>query len=914
MDRASYNVEVLQRQLAKIDSMAAVRGREHQTSNVWIYHSPKNGMRFAVEGDAVYFACVLYEADKSVLWYSPESAEFIAAYKGDVVTIRYDIKVHYNDGRVEWVKCVGKANSNKGSPGQIPSGALCKPVDSDKEGTFLVIDKEELSKRTIEFDNWLVLCSAMTRAMHYARHIETATLINVLSDNRSLSLKTLLDTGDTDPGMTLASIAYGIQTGVLYCELSKKLLTHASEISLIDRIGILSAENAKRNQSGGNPLGRHASDMAISSTGFDDPNTWPEPDITNFTAMKRTKYLTRRNAILAYLDRATGVHMQSHGGLSVREKRRLVERCKTPSSSGGIIGFYACIPGYRVKGYVRREPVAHAPTPEKGGCSGALEQIFQRHPLVKMHIDDLYLKREIKGYIHETKITKRGIWKAFKQKLRGLGYTDYDWPFNTRHQGYVSLCSYLKRVHQNNYKTAALARYGIDAARRTAIGSGEIPLIAARRPYSIMQLDYQLVDADSIIVISNRFGDEIEVRVARWYYGLMGDEHNGLITGVYIGFETTPTSDCALKIIDSSLRPVQYDEDDPRIAYIVDGKILPNELLPGLTHQCFNVLRVDNAWANAARQTVNEIIDIVGCSINFGPPRSWWSRPVIERIFRDLTNRGLQQLPSSHGTGPKDPMKDKPAEKAKVFRIVISELTGIISAAVRHHNESVSSGREYSSPLQAMKAALTHDKSGFIRQLLPKKAVDNKRLFSYVKECTVYANQKAGVRPCVKWDDCRYTNQTLSMRDDLINSTLILYANPDDIRDVVATVKETGEDIGKMIPEARWRHQPVSVRFRKLINRSGSAKRAASEVDGPLSVWREEKSAELGQRAKASSASKRKLNVRAEEGAMLVDSGNYHVVETREEPDKVIERPTTYSESVFGEVNLFDLPTLIRTK
>lgn len=37
------------------------------------------------------------------------------------------------------------------------------------------------------------------------------------------------------------------------------------------------------------------------------------------------------------------------------------------------------------------------------------------------------------------------------------------------------------------------------------------------------------------------------------------------------------------------------------------------------------------------------MIDTVGCAVNFGPVRAWWRRSLIERIFGELTRKGLQR-------------------------------------------------------------------------------------------------------------------------------------------------------------------------------------------------------------------------------------------------------------------------------
>lgn len=911
MDQANYNYDVLDRQLQRIDSMAAVRFRKKQTANVWIFQSPKNGKRFAIEGDSVFFACILYEADTAVSWYLPEPVKTTVLHDHKSVVLQYDIEVHYVDGHTEWVKLSTRSTNSKKTNYKVPSNAHCLSAQNQKEGTFRVIEKEDLSKNWITFQNWLVLCAAMTRIRYYPQHKEAALQSKELSKKAGISLKELLQLDDCDPGIMLGVIATGLKIGELSCDLTKRLLSRDAIISLSRHVDTSNSfrPNKPINSVHSEFLCRpsHACEALTS------PSKWPTPDVSQFPESVREKYFRRKNAVLMRLDGAAPDLVASQFGIGEREQRRLIARCKVPTESGGVIGFYACIEQFRVTEYKRTQEVVRIKSPHKGGCAGALQQLFRMHPDVQKLVKDLYLGYEVDGKVVEPVESKRDIWRDFKKVLRSLGYTDSDWPFNTKSIGYVSLSEYLNSLHQKDYRNASKARYGDDAARRTSIGTGELPLIEAHRPFSIMELDYQMVDAHSIFLITNRFGDKIEVHVRRWYYGLMGDANNGLITGVFIGFEEYPSSDCALKIIDSSLRPQVYSDDDPRIAYIVDGRILPNELLPSLSYQCFNVLRVDNGWANAARATVNAVIDVVGCAVNFGPKKGWWHRPVVESIFHDLTKRGLQRLPSSLGCCPSDPKRNKPEEKAGVFRIDISEVTGVISGAVRAHNDSLSSGREFSSPLQAIAGALANDRSGYIPQLLPKAALDDKRLLTHVQECTVTGNPKKGIRPHVKWDNCRYHNPILANRDDLIGCTLILYANLDDIRDVIATVKETGEDIGRMVPEARWRHRPVSVRFRKLINRDGEAKRAANEADDPVEIWKRKKSEQLAESAAKSRGRSRKQSIPASHAAHL-SSAHESGTPTVQQHTSNLEpkEKTNGAAKVYGHVDFNDLFAVVR--
>ena len=914
MERHSYDIDVLTRQLSRIDSMAAVRNRKHPHANVWIFHSAKNGKRFAVEGDGLYVACVLYEADVKVSWYLPEQTSIKIQYDQSLATIKYDLEVHYVDGRTEWIKVRSSRRSGPKTGEQVPHNSDCVSVDTQKRGTYLVVAKEDMARRSTEFDNWLILCSAIARTIPYSQHIEAAILSKSLASNSGMRLKDALHAEGADPGRMLAAIANGIRLGTICCDLSNEPLNNNSSLRLFGTSERRSSSSLAIPAPTQRPVHLLSAPPRI-TVQCNNPAEWPRPDPANFSPQVREKYQNRRNAIEAYLANQGANKVVKVGGLSSREVRRLIARCKQPTDLGGIVGFYACVPGYRIKAYRRTKPVERRTAPGHGGCAGALQQLFHKHPELRIHIEDLYLKRRIKGHVHELRISKRKIWQDLLKKLRSLGYTDMHWPFNVKSRGYASVCSHLASLHETDYKAAVRARYGDNAAGRTSTGTGHVPLIEARRAYSIMQLDYQVVDADSIIVVKNRFGVEIELRVPSWYYGLMGDEYTGLITGVFIGFEVSPTSDCALKIIDSSLRPQIYDDNDPRIAYVVDGKILPNELIPELANQCFNVLRVDNAWANAARATVNNVIDVVGCAVNFGPPRAWWHRPVVERIFRDLTNRGLQRLPSSHGTGPTDPLKGNPAEKASEFRILASELTSVISAAVREHNDSTSIDRESSTPLQAIAAALAHDGSGFIRQALPANAQEDKRLLTHVEECTVRGDPAKGIRPYVKWDNCIYTNPILSQRDYLIKKTLVLYTNLDDIREVVATIKETGEDIGKMTLERKWRFRPVTVRFRKMINKHGYETYMQREDADVFDSWRDEKIDEMSKGSQSKRSSKRSKGISPTDVSMLVrlpEADQVHV--TPNTTPTTNETMTSAKVKTFGQVSESDLFAIARKR
>ena len=570
-----------------------------------------------------------------------------------------------------------------------------------------------------------------------------------------------------------------------------------------------------------------------------DTSTWPELDASCLGEF-RDIYEVRREAILMYLDGINFAVIQARTGKSADEVRRLLKRCIAPAPDGRIFGFRALGQHVRVKSYVRRAPIVRLPGSGSSGCAGALRQLFDQIPAVREYVDDLVLKRPIIGEVHEARIRYVDIRAAFIRKLRKVGLGDDDWPFNTRDRGLKSLTLYCKSLSEAHLERWVSSRSGIEASRKRGLGQGLHPLIEPRRPYTFMQLDFHCVDAASIIVMVDEFGVEHELLVARWYIGLLVEKFSGAAVGIHLTLESTPSADSVLETVESALRPHDLSPGDVRLRYTPDGKILINTLLPGYAWHGFTALQVDNAWSNHAIDVVNNLIEVVGCAINFGPVRAWWIRNLIEHIFGTLTARGLKRLPSTYGANPKDTTRTDPAQQASRFRIHLSELFAIIFGCVRDHNLRPTERLMGASPLQVLESAQARTENDYLPQPLPLDQQKYGRTFWHIAECTIRGNIAKHDRPYVRIDRCRYTNGTLSSRYNLIGKKLLLYVDRRDVRVAFASVVETGEMLGAMVPEARWSRKAYSLHERKLFNRAALA--IAAEIDdGPIDMWRREK-------------------------------------------------------------------------
>jgi hypothetical protein len=558
---------------------------------------------------------------------------------------------------------------------------------------------------------------------------------------------------------------------------------------------------------------------------------WPSPDWVGLPVAHQSTFKTRKLSVTLYANKVAMAEITRQTGYSAKEIRRIVKRCVTSVGAGTIVGFYGCVPGFRIKTYQRTKTLEFIPETQVGGRSGALGAIFERFPSVEDSLQALFLKRASAGPLFEARIEIRVLHAAFLNQLRELGVTEYDWPFNTATEGYEAIRRYCKRLETEFSDEYFNARHSEDGAHKHRIGRGHNAMFVSYRPFTYLELDYNKVDAASIIVITNRYGIELDVVLPRWYFGLITDAHTRLVTGVFIAFEVNPSSDGLLETVQSAVFPAIYLETDPRSKYLVDASVLSDNLIPELVHQTFAVIKLDNAWANASIDAINQLMDLTGCAVNFGPGGEWSRRPTVENIFDKLASRGMKRLPSTYGSNPKDPRRRNPEKQATTFRIHASEIAEIIAKEVKLHNKFVSGGKEYSAPVEIVKAAIANPDSGFISQKLSKEAVKNSK-FEYRRfECKVIGYPAKGTRPYINLDECIYTNSKLSSRDDLIGKKVLVFVHRRDVRDAYAVVVQTGEPLGQLTAETRWSHTAVSVRHRKHINKAGNRRQNKARSD-----------------------------------------------------------------------------------
>lgn len=588
---------------------------------------------------------------------------------------------------------------------------------------------------------------------------------------------------------------------------------------------------------------------------------WPRPDERGLKPEYVPLYLARKHAVEMYAADATWEDIYRDTSVRKREVRRLVKRCLLHIGNAEIWGLHALVPNVRLS-YKRSAPVHHIPGIGSAGCAGALIQLLDEDSDLEDLLDDLLDRALAPGSIRQSRLDYVEVASEFRKELRRRGFTDEQWPFNTDDWGVQAIRRYNIRRLKDEETSFIRGRYGKEAAHRGAIGWGRRSLIPIIRPYSYLQMDYQMIDTASIIVMKHPIdGCDVEINVARWHVGLICEESKKVVVGAHIVLERTPSSDSSIATVASMFLPSLPDgsSSDQYLQELTgDRRFLAMHFLPDLQGQCAYGIRVDNGWAFDAAPTLELLVDRLGMAVNFGRVRGWWRRHIVERIFLEMTRKGAQRLISTVGSRPKDPKADKPAANAIKHRILISEVEAVVKGVIREYNARPTEALLGISPIQAMGAAIANPQSGFIRQRLPNHTVEDEHVAYSRDRIRVAGAQKRHQRPYLESQGVRWTNDQLAKSYHLVGKWIDVYFHIFDSSRAYAIVPDTGEHLGELTPSELWRSLKLHRRDVKLIHRWARKQRRKMDDPQVVPAYMKKKRNELATRGKSKREAQRK--------------------------------------------------------
>lgn len=586
-----------------------------------------------------------------------------------------------------------------------------------------------------------------------------------------------------------------------------------------------------------------------------DVAAWPAVAYTELDERARRTFEVRMQAVMRYVGGESLTLIEQSTGVNRRQLYRWIERAMLPHPDGRPYGFRALIKYTRIAAYVRLSPVRVRGTRGSCGAAGALSQLLERYPalagwlLLQVRQRRITLEQiHTDGRLRTRLCGLQPLHREFLRQCRAAGLTAADYPFNTAGQAIRSLSRRLKAEMLHSFDAAARSAGASHLKGLPRIDDAGTP--TATRPYQVVEFDGHRLDIRLKVVVRDPLGFEHEFETERVWLLVIIDVCTRAVLGYHIALASEYSRYDVIKTIERALEP-----HHPRIFSIPglacgpqDG--FPSHRLPELAYVTWEWMKLDNAKANLANETLTALCEFVGCCVDAGPRYSPDERPYIERFFGTIASRLSSRLPGYTGSSPRD-LRRALADPKGNLRLYVSldELEELVEFSIASYNGTPHGGLNNATPLEAIEY--------FVRgkQTLVTWLAEPRRrtlcLMQSARRCRVRAYLHQGVRPHINLHGVRYTNGILAASAHLVGSNLLVYMNADDLRCVRAFLHD-GTELGVLEAQGAWRIVPHNLKLRQEIRKGKGKRRSHFGADAnPIEAYVQEKLAQAKKTRKA---------------------------------------------------------------
>ena len=565
-----------------------------------------------------------------------------------------------------------------------------------------------------------------------------------------------------------------------------------------------------------------------------DPSSWPTIAWTEFDAAERESIQARMAAIEQYARGAAIKEIEQSTGVNRRQLYRLLERALAAHPDGRLYGFRALVLHARVADYVRLSPVK--PNGERGsrGAVGALSQLLERFPVlaawlrlqIKQHRVAL-IEIRTGGELRTRLRGLQGLHAGFLQQCRQCGLMAADYPFNTASHAIRSLSARVKSELLSGFGTAARAAGATHL--KGLPRSDDFAAPVATRPYQVVEFDGHRLDIRLKIVMLDPLGFTHEFEIERVWLLVIIDVCTRAVLGHHLVLAREYSRYDVIKAIESALEPHRARSFTIReLGYgPMDG--YPSQRMPELAYVTWERIKLDNAKANLATETLTALCEFIGCQVAAGPKHSPDERPYIERFFGTIATRLSSRLPGYTGGHPRDLRRalSDPKGNLRLF-VSFDELEELVEYAIASYNGTPHTGLNNVSPLEAMESFVRGRHT--LVNWLPEPRRRTLCLMQSAKRCRVHAYLNQGTRPHINLYGVRYSSPALACSTELIGKQLLVYLNADDLRSVRAFLLD-GTELGVLDAQGAWHVVPHNLTLRQEIRKAQSRKRLRASLD-----------------------------------------------------------------------------------
>ncbi|WP_354687267.1 integrase [Cupriavidus necator] len=586
-----------------------------------------------------------------------------------------------------------------------------------------------------------------------------------------------------------------------------------------------------------------------------DLGSWPEVAYTELDSGQRQAFERRRQAIVRYAGGESLRQIERSTGVSRRDLYRWLERAMVPHSDGRPYGFRALGRYTRIAEYARVSTVRIGGERGNSGGAGALSQLFERYPSLstwlRLQIKQRRVLLEQINTDGRLRTRLRGLQVLHDEFLRqcrlvGLKVTDY--PFNTAGRAIRSLSELLKAEMLRSFGLAARSA-GASHLKGLPHREGGDGSPAATHPYQIVEFDGHRLDLRLKLIVRDPLGFEHEFEIERVWLLVIIDVCTRAVLGYHLVLAREYSRYDVIKTIEKALEPHRaraFSIDG--LGYEAQGG-LPSQRWPELSYVTWEWMKLDNAKANLANETLRALCEFIGCLVDAGPRYCPDERPYIERFFGTMAQRLSSRLPGYTGSHPRD-LRRALADPKGNLRLYVSldELEELVEYAITTYNGTPHTGLNSVTPLEAMEYLLNTQQT-----VLTRLAEHHRRtlcLMQSARRCRVRAYLEQGVRPHINLYGVRYTSGVLARSTRLVGKQLLVYLNADDLRCVRAFLTD-GTELGVLDAQGAWGVVPHNLKLRQEVRKLRDRRRSQSGQSNPIEAYVQAKLAQAKTSRKA---------------------------------------------------------------
>lgn len=542
-------------------------------------------------------------------------------------------------------------------------------------------------------------------------------------------------------------------------------------------------------------------------------NSWKDVNIDLLTENDKLLYTKRKKAVDLYIEGVKVKTISDTTGLPSSEIIRLVNRCLIPARDGNLNGYSALIPNRIARSSINK-----------------FQKLLSTYPTLEPFLLGNYYGN--KEYTLEHNMSIRTLHSKFLNECLRIGVPDYEYPFTLKDKGYMELLRYISKKNLN-LTDKAITREGKDARQKfKSTGYGNSISINPLMPYNVVQLDGHKIDLLYVVEVENKQGEIVLMPATRvWLIAIID-----IATRAIIGYSISPYEnynqfDVMQAIYNSIKTHDKINFTHTGFKYPENGGF-PSLAIPETQWAVFDTIMLDNAKAHLASNTVNKLVNIVNCSVNFGSVATPETRGIVERFFKTLETSGFHRLPGTTGSSTKDNKRKNPEKESAKYQIKYQDIFEILEYLIAEYNNSAHSELECQTPLQVMDRRIRQSKmQPYIVQ--PSDRVNIEKITYFTEERTLRGGYSSGTKPYISYLGTKYHGYDVQLPMAMIGEKVSIEVNPADVSHVDLYDKN-GVFVANLVATGEWGRRPHSLKTHKAALKRKSENLEINSIFSPV--------------------------------------------------------------------------------